>query len=167
MIEQYGRLSPRTRLLSNLVLAQAALASGDRAAARQRADLAETDRRIESTATQLNHELDELVRQLSTGKDCLDYGLQLSPAELRVLTYLPTHLSLQEIADHLIVSRNTAKTHSVSIYRKLGAATRSEAVEMARQMGILPEFYVPSETSSEHEHVHDRPSDPSVDRERL
>ena len=118
-----------------------------------RASLAEADRRIDSTATQLNDELDELVRQLSIGEDCLDYGLQLSPAELRVLTYLPTHLSLQEIADHLIVSRNTAKTHSVSIYRKLGAATRSEAVELARQMGILPELHVPAESSSEHENA--------------
>ena len=158
MLERLGRLSPRTGLLCNLVLAQAALASGDRATARQRASAAEADRRIDATATHLNDELDELVRQLDIGQDCLDYGLQLSPAELRVLTYLPTHLSLQEIADHLVVSRNTAKTHSVSIYRKLGAATRNEAVELARQMGILPELHLAPESSPAHEYLHDQPS---------
>jgi LuxR family transcriptional regulator, maltose regulon positive regulatory protein len=158
MLERLGRLSPRTRLLCNLVLAQAALASGDRATARLRASSAEADRCIDGTATQLNDELDELVRQLDIGQDCLDYGLQLSPAELRVLSYLPTNLSLQEIADQLIVSRNTAKTHSVSIYRKLGAATRSEAVELARQMGILPELHLAPDSSPPHEYLHDRPS---------
>ena len=162
MFERLGRLSPRTGLLCNLVLAQAALALGDRATARHRADLAQADRQIDSTATQLNDELDDLIHRLSIGEDSLDYGLQLSPAELRVLAYLPTHLSLQEIADDLIVSRNTAKTHSVAIYRKLGVATRSEAVEMARQMGILPELHVPTEASSAHEYAYDPPACPPV-----
>ena len=61
------------------------------------------------------------------------------------------------------MSRNTTKTHSVSIYRKLGVATRSEAVDMARQMGILAEFHVPSDTSSDLEHLGDRPSRPPRD----
>ena len=146
MLERLGRLSARTGLLCNLVLAQAALALGHRAAARQLSSLAQADQQVDSTATQLNHELDNLIHQLSIGEDALGYGLQLSPAELRVLAYLPTHLSLQEIADHLIVSRNTAKTHSVAIYRKLGAESRSDAVDLARQMGILPELHVPGES---------------------
>ncbi|MGZ4710609.1 MAG: LuxR C-terminal-related transcriptional regulator, partial [Acidimicrobiales bacterium] len=124
MFEWLGRLSPRTGLLCNLVLAQAALALGDRATARHRADLAQADRQIDSTATHLNDELDDLIHRLSIGEDSIGFGLQLSPAELRVLAYLPTHLSLQEIADEMNLSRNTAKTHSVAIYRKLGVATR-------------------------------------------
>ena len=155
MLERLGRLSPRTSLLCNLMLAQAALALGHRATARQWASLAQADRLIDSTATQLNHELDDLFQQLNIGQDSLDYSLQLSPAELRMLTYLPTHLSLQEIGDALHVSRNTAKTHAVSIYRKLGVATRSEAVEMARLMGILTEPHVPTEASTAHDHVSD------------
>jgi len=48
-------------------------------------------------------------------------------AERRVLDFLPTHAPLQEIAETLFVSRNTVKSHTLSIYRKLGvssAATR-------------------------------------------
>ena len=147
MFERLGRLSPRTGLLCNLVLAQAALALGDRATARHRASLAQANRQIDSTAKRLNDELDDLIHRLSIGEGSLGHGLRLSPAELRLLAYLPTHMSLQEIADDLMLSRNTAKTHSVSIYRKLGVATRSDAVELARRMGILPELHVPTPAS--------------------
>lgn len=61
----------------------------------------------------------------------------LTAAELRVLALLPTHLSLQEIADRLIISRNTAKTHAVAIYRKLGVSSRGGAVDAARRCGLL------------------------------
>ena len=61
----------------------------------------------------------------------------LTAAEVRVLVLLPTHLSLQEIADELLISRNTAKSHSVAIYRKLGVSSRSDAVTRGRQLGIL------------------------------
>jgi LuxR family maltose regulon positive regulatory protein len=61
----------------------------------------------------------------------------LTAAELRVLPMLPTHLSFAEIAAELFVSPNTAKTHAVSIYRKLDAGTRSEAVARAREVGLL------------------------------
>jgi LuxR family maltose regulon positive regulatory protein len=62
------------------------------------------------------------------------YGL--TSAELRVLGFLPTHLSLQEIADRLFLSRSTVKTHVASIYDKLGVPGRSEAVEIIEQMGL-------------------------------
>ena len=61
----------------------------------------------------------------------------LTGAELRVLPYLATHLSLQEIAEALIISRNTAKSHSVAIYRKLGVSSRSDAVAEARRLGLI------------------------------
>jgi LuxR family transcriptional regulator, maltose regulon positive regulatory protein len=63
----------------------------------------------------------------------------LSAAELRVLQYLPTHLSLAEIADKLFLSRHTVKSHVVAVYRKLDAANRSEAVTAARRAGMLGE----------------------------
>jgi DNA-binding CsgD family transcriptional regulator len=65
-----------------------------------------------------------------------DYGL--TSAELRVLSFLPTHLSLQEIADRLYLSRATVKTHVASIYDKLGVAGRSETVDMIEQSGLGP-----------------------------
>ena len=50
---------------------------------------------------------------------------------------LSTHLSFAEIAAELFVSPNTAKTHAVSIYRKLGAGSRGQAVARARELGLL------------------------------
>ncbi|GAA3388308.1 helix-turn-helix transcriptional regulator [Cryptosporangium minutisporangium] len=62
---------------------------------------------------------------------------RLSEREDDVLRYLPTMLSAQEIADELHVSVNTVKAHLKSIYRKLGASRRREAVMRARGLGIL------------------------------
>jgi LuxR family maltose regulon positive regulatory protein len=62
----------------------------------------------------------------------------LTDAELRVLHLLPTNLGLAEIATQLFVSRNTVKSHVASIYRKLDATRRAEAVEQAKQAGLLP-----------------------------
>ena len=61
----------------------------------------------------------------------------LTAAELRLLPLLSTHLSFAEIGAELFVSPNTAKTHAVSIYRKLGAGTRGRAVARARELGLL------------------------------
>jgi LuxR family maltose regulon positive regulatory protein len=61
----------------------------------------------------------------------------LTTAELRVLPMLATHLTFREIADELFVSTHTIKSHVGSIYRKLGASTRSQAVARSREMALL------------------------------
>jgi LuxR family maltose regulon positive regulatory protein len=61
----------------------------------------------------------------------------LSPAELRLLPYLQTHLAFREIADRLFVSHNTVRSQVGSIYRKLGVTSRTEAVEHATAIGLL------------------------------
>jgi LuxR family maltose regulon positive regulatory protein len=61
----------------------------------------------------------------------------LTGAELRLLPLLPTHLSFPEIAEELFLSYNTIKSQANSIYRKLGASTRSRAVTRARELGLL------------------------------
>lgn len=61
----------------------------------------------------------------------------LSPAELRVLPYLQTHLTYAEIGARLFISRNTVRTEVASIYRKLGVSSRNEAVERATATGLL------------------------------
>jgi LuxR family maltose regulon positive regulatory protein len=63
----------------------------------------------------------------------------LTTAELRVLQFLPTHLSFPEIALELFVSTNTVKTHARAVYRKLAASCRTEAVTNARETGLLTE----------------------------
>jgi LuxR family transcriptional regulator, maltose regulon positive regulatory protein len=61
----------------------------------------------------------------------------LSGSELRVLRYLPTNLTVPEIAGELYVSVNTVKTHVGNLYAKLGAHRRAEAVARARDLGLL------------------------------
>jgi LuxR family maltose regulon positive regulatory protein len=61
----------------------------------------------------------------------------LTIAELRILRFLPSHRSFREIAAQLGVSANTVKTQAHSVYRKLGAASRSEAVARAMDAGLL------------------------------
>jgi len=64
-------------------------------------------------------------------------GEPLTGSEIRVLRYLPTHLSAPEIAGELSVSTTTVKTHLRNLYAKLGAHSRAEAVERARALGLL------------------------------
>jgi LuxR family transcriptional regulator, maltose regulon positive regulatory protein len=54
-----------------------------------------------------------------------------------VLRYLPTNLPGPEIAGELSLSVNTVRTHMRQLYEKLGAHTRTEAVERARAQGLL------------------------------
>ncbi|MGH2911136.1 MAG: LuxR C-terminal-related transcriptional regulator [Solirubrobacteraceae bacterium] len=61
----------------------------------------------------------------------------LTMAELRILRFLPTHLSFREIGDRLHVSTNTVKTQAHAVYRKLGVCSRSDAVTRASNIGLL------------------------------
>jgi DNA-binding CsgD family transcriptional regulator len=61
----------------------------------------------------------------------------LSRTETRVLRFLPTNLSAPEIAGQLSVSVNTIRTHMRHVYEKLGAHSRTEAVEQASNLGLL------------------------------
>jgi LuxR family maltose regulon positive regulatory protein len=61
----------------------------------------------------------------------------LSDRELAVLRLMSGEASLREIAGTLYLSLNTVKTHTRSIYRKLGASSREEAVERGRELGLV------------------------------
>ncbi len=61
----------------------------------------------------------------------------LTDRELQVLVYLPTMLTMPEIADELALSQNTVRTHLKAIYRKLKAHRRTEAVDRARRLQLL------------------------------
>ncbi len=61
----------------------------------------------------------------------------LTMAELRILRFLPTHLSFREIGARLHVSTNTVKTQAHAVYRKLDVSSRSQAVTRAADIGLL------------------------------
>jgi LuxR family maltose regulon positive regulatory protein len=61
----------------------------------------------------------------------------LSDREMEVLCLIAAHLSNQEIADTLVVSLNTVKTHVRRLYGKLNVGSRLAAVERARELGLL------------------------------
>ena len=64
----------------------------------------------------------------------------LTEREQDVLELLPSLQSVDEIAKDLAVSRNTVKTHMRSIYQKLGADDRRDAVHRSRRAGLLTAF---------------------------
>ena len=84
-----------------------------------------------------NDRVDHLRTRVSTANKVLGSGPTLTAAELRIVPYLQTNLTLQEIGDRLYVSRNTVNTHVGSIYRKLQVSSRGEAVRTARDIGLL------------------------------
>jgi LuxR family transcriptional regulator, maltose regulon positive regulatory protein len=61
----------------------------------------------------------------------------LTAAELRVLPLLATHLSFPGIGAEMFLSPHTVKSQAMSIYRKLGASSRHQAVTRARELGLL------------------------------
>jgi LuxR family maltose regulon positive regulatory protein len=73
-----------------------------------------------------------------TGQDAQRPIDDLTDREREVLRLLPSRLTLSEIATELYVSQNTVKFHVRAIYRKLGAVSRAEAVDAAREMRLLP-----------------------------
>jgi LuxR family transcriptional regulator, maltose regulon positive regulatory protein len=61
----------------------------------------------------------------------------LTAAELRLLPLLSTHWSFPQIAREMVLSRYTIKSQAMSIYRKLGASSRAQAVARSRELGLL------------------------------
>jgi DNA-binding CsgD family transcriptional regulator len=65
-------------------------------------------------------------------------SLGISPRELAVLKELAAGRSNKEIATRLNVSPNTVKTHVARLFEKLGARRRTDAINRARELGIVP-----------------------------
>ena len=120
-----------------LELARAYLAVGDRdgvsAVLRQIRDIHQHRRDLGNLPAQAE-ELGSRMQRL-TG-EMLGIS-QLTTAELRVLQLLPTHLSMIEISEHLFVSPNTIKSHTVSIYRKFGVSSRGETIARMYVLGLV------------------------------
>ncbi len=100
---------------------------------------------IQDRNTPLARHVEQLRVAAQAANDAYsDRSWGLTGAELRVVQYLPTNLSLADIAGRLYVSRNTVKSQVAAIYRKLGTTSRTEAVDRARTAGLITE--APSDT---------------------
>jgi LuxR family maltose regulon positive regulatory protein len=85
----------------------------------------------------LGEQRDRLQAEVADMPSPDDGRTPLTGAELRLLPLLATHLSFREIGALFFLSRHTVKTQAMSAYRKLGASSRSEAVQRAEQLGLI------------------------------
>ena len=64
--------------------------------------------------------------------------LGITPRELEILEAMAAGLSNREIAERLFVSENTVKTHAARLFDKLSARRRTQAVQRAKEAGLIP-----------------------------
>jgi LuxR family transcriptional regulator, maltose regulon positive regulatory protein len=103
-------------------------------------DLLERHTRLRTTHASLISEIKTLLAghtPAARSADAEPLAEPLSESELRVLRYLPTNLRAPEIAAELFVSLNTIRTHLRNVYAKLGVHSRADAVNRARELGLL------------------------------
>lgn len=153
--DEVAAVVPHTPVDAWLLEASLAVGHGDRPAARRAVRcslrLAEPLEAVRPFAYAGSGVRELLVHQLGTfgasngfaehaltaGRGMQQRQAMLSERELTVLGLLPSMLSLDEIADDLMVSVHTVKTHVRSIYTKLGVSSRRLAVRAAYENGLL------------------------------
>lgn len=131
-------IAPWHAVEGRLRLAQVYRQLGDR----ERARVLTTEARDRYTPAAHSPLLDvmlaEAEAQLQQSTEGAPLPSLLTTAELRVMQYLPSHLTFPEIGQQLWLSRHTVKSQALSAYRKLGVSSRSAAVARARELGLVP-----------------------------
>ena len=133
----YRSTCPWFNVMCRLPLVAAAVRVADVALARVLVRELEHHARFEPANGPVRARVIAARRRVDASTGWPDPAGTLTAAELRVLHHLPTNLSLAAIAERLYVSRNTVKSQTAAIYRKLGAGSRGEAVDLARLAGLL------------------------------
>ena len=133
--------APAAAVMCLIAFARAYLAVDDQAGARALVAQARDVIRERPDLGVLPAEVDALWATFSPALRTRDGGAtSLTVAELRVLTFLPYYLSYKEIGQRLGVRETTVKSQVLAIFGKLGAANRSDAVDMAVHAGLLENF---------------------------
>jgi LuxR family maltose regulon positive regulatory protein len=121
-----------------LELAHAYVTLRDRNAAHVLVDEARAILVLRPALGVLAEQVDQLETEIEAMPEAAGGGTSgLTRAELRLLPLLSTHLSFREIGERLFVSRNTIKTQAISVYRKLGVSSRSDAIARASELGLV------------------------------
>jgi LuxR family transcriptional regulator, maltose regulon positive regulatory protein len=137
---QLSHAIPWFAVQTRVELARAHLALADAEGARTLLREAEDVFQQRPQLGTLRQQAQEVRGQLANVAGFSDgWASTLTAAELRLLPLLTTHLSFREIAERLYVSRNTVKSQAISVYRKLDASSRSEAIERAVELGLVDE----------------------------
>jgi LuxR family transcriptional regulator, maltose regulon positive regulatory protein len=131
-------VQPQLAVQARIELAHVHLALADVAGARTlMREIDEIFRRRPDLGT-LSGQAQALRDRLATDSAPAAAGVSsLTAAELRILPMLTTHMSFPEIGAEMSLSPHTVKSQAMSIYRKLGASSRHQAVTRSRELGLL------------------------------
>jgi len=132
-LDEMPNLFEREVILGAVILGEIALGRDDLLAAERWSVKAQDVLKTYSDAGMLRPRAERLRLALQE-RMC---GESVTLAEQRVLDLLPTQLSVGDIGARLFISRNTMRSHMRSLYAKLGVHSRTEAVERARELGLL------------------------------
>jgi LuxR family transcriptional regulator, maltose regulon positive regulatory protein len=130
-------IAPWFAVTGRLLQARTAMLLGDGATARILANEAERKMTADLKGTLVESMLTEAMESLRSMAIESGSAVPLTTAEIRVLQFLPSHLSFPQIGQRLFLSQNTVKTHALSIYRKFGVSSRGEAVLRAQALGLV------------------------------
>jgi LuxR family maltose regulon positive regulatory protein len=138
LLEQLVDFAPWYAAEAEVVLARAALRLSDvNAARRHAATAARLTARI-ADATTLAAWVQAAEADIRTCREATrTVSCALTAAELKVLRFLPTHMTFRQIGELTCVTGNTVKTQANAVYRKLGVRSRSDAVVQARELGLI------------------------------
>ncbi|MGN6371756.1 MAG: LuxR C-terminal-related transcriptional regulator [Solirubrobacteraceae bacterium] len=133
-----GELMPWLEVETRVLMARTSVRLADAAHARALLSAASRLARRHEPVPRLLSWIDETWAEIDElGAASMSGPGSLTMAELRVLRFLPTHLSFREIGQRLHVSGNTVKSQAHAIYAKLDAASRTEAVARASALGLI------------------------------
>jgi LuxR family transcriptional regulator, maltose regulon positive regulatory protein len=127
---------PHRTVQTLLELARAHLALTDVAGARTLLREARYILRQRPHLGTLPAQVQRLQSRLDTLRETTASAATLTTAELRIVPLLSTHLSFREMGERLHISQHTVKSQALSVYRKLGVSSRSQAIQCIQQTGL-------------------------------
>jgi LuxR family transcriptional regulator, maltose regulon positive regulatory protein len=138
LLERFSGFMPWYEVEARIVVARASIRLADSATARASLSQASRVLRRMPDTPQFHSWLDDAWAEIDEhSASALSGPASLTMAELRVLRFLPSHLSFREIGERLNVSTNTVKTQAHAVYGKLGATSRTEGVARASALGLI------------------------------